>query len=58
MLCYTHQLMFAIIVSVIIFISNIVNLIVQGVSVAKQWGEKKFYCNYFWMDYKYGTSVE
>jgi len=40
MLCYTNQLMFAIIVSIIIFISNIVNLVVQGVSVAKQWGKK------------------
>jgi len=45
--------MFAITVSVVIFISNIVSLIVQGVSIAKQWG-KKSYCNYCWMAYKYG----
>jgi hypothetical protein len=32
--------MFAIIVSVIIFISNIDGLIVQGLSMAKQWGKK------------------
>jgi hypothetical protein len=33
--------MFAIIVSITVFINNIVGLIVQGVSVAKQWGKKK-----------------